>query len=326
MELLYFKTMAGNFGDDMNMWFWDAALPGWRDWAPDTTLVGIGTVLKQRFLPAGRRKLVIGSGVGYGAKPDIAAIPDEWDIRCVRGPRTAAALSLPPELAVVDPAVLVTDFPEFADLVRAPKAREQLFVPHHSVARKYDWERICAGTGLTPLNPSGNSREIISRIACAETVIAESMHAAIIADAFRVPWQCVSISRAFNAFKWSDWAESIGAELEITRFFSSLRMAQALAGRLRQPVFLPHGPDGAPGTPKTAGAGAPAEGSDSTPPWLRPVLERLAHGTLRRLVRGRYRLSDGASLDKKKRRMFEILQQVSRDYGGIDAPSLASPP
>jgi hypothetical protein len=28
MDLIYFKTTDGNFGDDQNQWFWDEALPG----------------------------------------------------------------------------------------------------------------------------------------------------------------------------------------------------------------------------------------------------------------------------------------------------------
>src|SRR5690606_31984382 len=40
-------------------------------------------------------------------------------------------------------------------------------------------------------------------------VIAEAMHAAIIADSYRVPWVSVSSSRRINAFKWQDWAASL---------------------------------------------------------------------------------------------------------------------
>ncbi|WP_230279986.1 hypothetical protein [Croceicoccus sp. Ery15] len=71
MDLLYFKIASGNFGDDLNDWLWDGLIPGWRDWAPETVLVGLGTVLKQGFVPDDRRKLVLGSGYGYGAAPKV---------------------------------------------------------------------------------------------------------------------------------------------------------------------------------------------------------------------------------------------------------------
>jgi succinoglycan biosynthesis protein ExoV len=36
------------------------------------------------------------------------------------------------------------------------------------------------------------------------------MHAAILADAFRVPFVAVTTSRQINSFKWQDWASSLG--------------------------------------------------------------------------------------------------------------------
>jgi hypothetical protein len=304
LDLLYFRTPNGNFGDDMNQWFWDTALPGWQDWDKDVTLVGIGTILKRGFLPEGRRKLVIGSGVGYGRIPDIRANPAEWDIRCVRGPRAAAALGLPPERGIVDPAVLVADFAEFRGLERSG---ERLFVPHFATAEKYDWAQICAGTGFTPLSPVGDAREIIRRIARAEAVVAESMHAAIVADAFRTPWQGVAISRAFNDFKWTDWAESVGAELEIIRFFPTLRRLQDLAGRQR-----PASPQGV--AQGTASAGATR--SDRIPDWLRPILSHLARKTLAAIGGKPFRLSDAETLQTKKALLKGVLEGVAADYGG----------
>jgi succinoglycan biosynthesis protein ExoV len=55
-----------NFGDALNTWLWDRLLPGFRDVHPDTWLVGVGTVLGGDMLPRTGRKLVLGSGCGYG--------------------------------------------------------------------------------------------------------------------------------------------------------------------------------------------------------------------------------------------------------------------
>ena len=45
-------------------------------------------------------------------------------------------------------------------------------------------------------------------------MLAESLHAAIIADAFRVPWIPVRIGHKFLAGKWTDWAAGIGVTLQ----------------------------------------------------------------------------------------------------------------
>jgi succinoglycan biosynthesis protein ExoV len=50
---------------------------------------------------------------------------------------------------------------------------------------------------------------VIRKIAGATKVIAESMHAGIIADAFRVPWVPVLLSREVAPFKWVDWASTL---------------------------------------------------------------------------------------------------------------------
>lgn len=75
---------------------------GLRDVHDDVMLVGVGTVLNDTLLPAKQRKLVIGSGYGYGAVPDTST--GFWDIRCVRGEKPQPnwdflpkrALSIPP--------------------------------------------------------------------------------------------------------------------------------------------------------------------------------------------------------------------------------------
>src|SRR5882762_4159193 len=118
MLLYYHKDPKGNFGDDLNPWLWDRLLPGFfrgdfphepklRNACPDgeTLFIGIGTLLnRDRNIPEGPRKIVFGSGSGYGPPPVIDA---SWDISCVRGPLTAEMLGLDKSLAVTDPAVLV---------------------------------------------------------------------------------------------------------------------------------------------------------------------------------------------------------------------------
>jgi succinoglycan biosynthesis protein ExoV len=304
MDLIYFKTKTGNFGDDLNQWFWDDVLPGWRNWAPDAVLVGVGTILASELLPAGRRKLVLGSGVGYGAAPDVHANPGEWDIRCVRGPRSAAALGLPAEKGVVDPTVLLPELSAFAGLKRG---EERIFIPHHASLGTLDWDSICAGTGIVPISPAGDAKAIIRRIATAHSVIAESMHAAIIADAFRVPWRSAAISKSFNAFKWQDWADSLGIDLEITRFFPRLRDVQAAMTRMRASP-RPQGGPTAPATRATAPEGSRLARS------LAPILAVLARRTLASLARSEHVLSGDRCIEAKKRTLLRLMAGVESDY------------
>ena len=65
MKPYHWPSHHGNFGDDLNLWLWDALLPGLREVREETLLVGVGTVLNPTLLPSAVHKLVIGSGYGY---------------------------------------------------------------------------------------------------------------------------------------------------------------------------------------------------------------------------------------------------------------------
>lgn len=217
MQLHYFK--GNNFGDSLNLWFWDQFLPGWRDTLPDAMLVGIGTLINGR-LPAGVPKLVMGSGAGYGSPP-AGALLEECEFRFVRGPRSAAVLGLPRELAVIDPAVLVADLPEFRGI---PVSGPPVFVPHHQTYLFASLERLASKAGVELVRPDQDARAVIRRIAEAPIVLAESMHAAIIADALGRPWHNVIISPVISEWKWLDWAESLEIPLRFNRLVPSTKI------------------------------------------------------------------------------------------------------
>ncbi|WDZ80991.1 polysaccharide pyruvyl transferase family protein (plasmid) [Ensifer adhaerens] len=206
MKPYYWESQHGNFGDDLNLWLWDFLLPGFRDVRAEILLVGVGTVLNRALLPDGVRKLVIGSGFGYGTLPDMSD-PNEWDIRCVRGPLTAEKIGIAPGLGIVDPAVMVAEMPGFQNL---PKLHKRSFVPHWESAIAGMWPITCGTVGLNYIDPRGDAKSVIREIAQSELIIAESMHGAILADAFRVPWVAVTTSESINSFKWNDWASTVG--------------------------------------------------------------------------------------------------------------------
>jgi succinoglycan biosynthesis protein ExoV len=64
--------------------------------------------------------------------------------------------------------------------------------------------------GFDFLDPLANSEETVQRIRGSRLVIADAMHAAIVADALRVPWIPVALSPQSNTFKWLDWTLSLG--------------------------------------------------------------------------------------------------------------------
>jgi succinoglycan biosynthesis protein ExoV len=197
--------VQGNFGDELNRWLWPRLLADALSKADHSVLfVGIGTVL-DRNLPPARITVVFGAGTGYTPPPDISAHPYRWRIYGVRGPLTARVLNLDKRISMTDPAILLATLPEFTGLDR----QRVIFVPHWKSVRFGDWEGICKTLGIEFVDPCQDSRLVVRRIAAAEKVIAESMHAAIIADAFRVPWIPVALSREISPFKWVDWASSL---------------------------------------------------------------------------------------------------------------------
>jgi succinoglycan biosynthesis protein ExoV len=206
MKIQLLKEVHGNFGDELNHWLWHALLPDvWSDGSDDVLFVGIGTILDKNLPPA-RIRIVFGTGAGYtAAPPDISANSSRWQIYGVRGPLTARVLKLDKRFVMTDPAILLATLQEFEGLHR----QGVIFIPHWKSVRYGRWETICNNLGIEFVDPCRDSKSVVRRIASAEKVIAESMHAAIIADAFRVPWIPIALSREVSPFKWVDWAASM---------------------------------------------------------------------------------------------------------------------
>lgn len=318
MELYYYQTEKGNFGDDLNRWLWDALLPGWRDVHPEKMLVGVGTLINNSTLPRGMAKVVMGSGWGYGAVPD-AQLMGECTFYAVRGPRSAAALGLPPERGVIDPAALLPLLPEFQGIRRAGPA---IFIPHHESLHRQDWAAICRRAGVDFVSPETEARAMIRRLAAAPLVITESMHGAIIADAFGTPWQGVAIARKFFPAKWADWGDSVGLTLDIPDLDP---VSRGIAMRLM---------GGAP--PATGSRETAPKGAAHAPParkpgpkrWLRGLsrdamirIEALrSPGRLRAFARGPGTLSDRARLAAAQDRFKAVLEEAARDLGLTERP------
>lgn len=315
MQPFHWQSSHGNFGDDLNLWLWDFLLPGFRDVHPDVLLVGVGTVLNRDLLPKRRRKLVVGSGFGYGTPPDFSD-KAEWDIRSVRGPLTAARLGLDGRLGILDPAVMIADMSEFQGL---QKLHDALFVPHWESTVGGIWESVCRTAGLAYVDPCGEARSVIRAIAQSHLVVAESMHAAILADALRVPWVAVSTSPLINGFKWEDWAASLDLTYRPRQVPVSSR-TEAITKRVRfwgvdfdraepQPG-APHQSDHG-GTLVMARGEAPRSALRSVAKQILAAPSVLA---LRQARRAKPQLSADRVMNERKERFREVLAGIQRDY------------
>lgn len=206
MKLFKYTDVRGNFGDDLNFWLWDRLLPG--IWDDDSRLMfsGIGTILSDKMSPASKW-VVLGSGTGLRAPP-IGFGESNWDILCVRGPLTAKVLGLSPDKALTDGAICLSLLPEYSPLPQEAR-KGIIFMPHHAAVRRGQWKEICELAGIEYLDPTGDDRETLIKLRQARLVIADAMHAAIVADTLRVPWIPVVSTPQINTFKWLDWALSM---------------------------------------------------------------------------------------------------------------------
>jgi succinoglycan biosynthesis protein ExoV len=220
---LYYFTKSSNFGDSLNAWLWERLLPGAWDPEDGVSFAGIGTIINAQ-MPVAERWIVFGSGVGYGSLPKHFGA-GQWTVLAVRGPLSAALLGLQPGASVTDGAALLATLPEYAPLSSAERAGV-VFVPHFEAERGAAWSVACGRAGVEYINPIDNSRAIIDRIRRARLVIAEAMHAAIVADAVRVPWVPVVSSPQVSTFKWLDWTSSLNLPYTPSRIRASSAAVQ----------------------------------------------------------------------------------------------------
>ncbi|HBR1726781.1 TPA: polysaccharide pyruvyl transferase family protein [Klebsiella pneumoniae] len=206
MKLYYYKDVVGNFGDDLNSWLWDTLLPGFFDQDDSVRMSGIGTIINTA-MPKTNKWIVFSSGVGYGNPPANFG-DDSWDILSVRGPLSAKVLGLPQDKYITDGAALLNTLEEFKPLSESERSGV-IFIPHHHALLTGNWQHVCEQAGVEFVNPQWDAKLVINKIRGAKMVLADAMHAAIIADAMRVPWIPLITSPQINTFKWLDWTQTI---------------------------------------------------------------------------------------------------------------------
>lgn len=228
-SLYYFRGGRPNFGDELNPWLWPRLAPRLLDDDGGELFLGIGTILNDG-VPAAPRKLVFGSGYGYGNPPLVD--PAKWRFFCVRGPLTARALGLPSQLAVCDPAILLRRLPWPQPTERYPVS----FIPHWESLDRGHWAQVCAHADIHFIDPTAPVEQVVAEIRASELVIAEAMHGAIVADAMRVPWIAVHPQLHMHSPKWRDWCASVDVPYEPLALRPSGCVESCSAGyrRLRQ--------------------------------------------------------------------------------------------
>lgn len=315
MKLFYCEVDGGNFGDDMNEWFWEELFPEYKDLAPSTTMFGIGSILWRANFDGLERVLVMGSGSGYGVVPN--KLPGNAEVGFVRGPRTAQLINLNPDMAITDPAAMMPTLGGFQDVVSND---EVVFIPHIGTAKlPLNWDGIADRAGVRYVSPAKNAHEVIGEISGARLVLAESMHGAIIADAFRVPWVPLSISPAFNEHKWLDWSDSLLLDIEFRHFLVGLKKSRALMNQVRSFVrgtrkfahgerMKKHLPNGTHVAPTFS-----TEAKDVARKWvsiLSPAIEAMLVGDLVRAKKSKPFQSSDAILRKRQNMITDRIDQV----------------
>jgi succinoglycan biosynthesis protein ExoV len=304
MQLFYFKAAGGNFGDDLNPWLWPRLLGEVLDDDASTLFVGIGTLLNHR-IPAQPRKVVFGTGAGYGSLPQLDG---RFRFYCVRGPLTAQALGLDADLAVTDPAALIAS----VELPSVSTGGGVAYMPHVSSVLRGDWAAVCTTAGLRFIDPRWPVNTVLEEIRRSELLLAEAMHGAIVADALRIPWAPVACYGEVFEFKWRDWCASLGLDYVPARLAGvwdaerHLPLSAQLKNRVKR-TLRSAGWQGAWDPPPPARSG-------------RRHFERVA-GELAHLARTAVpMLSEASRLRRAVERLTELLHQLKRDQRSARSP------
>jgi succinoglycan biosynthesis protein ExoV len=291
MKLRYFKGHQPNFGDELNEYVWPRILPpGFLDNDETELFVGIGSILEGGKYPDSAKKHVFGSGyAGYGHPP---VLDENWNIVFVRGPRTAARLGLPKELAIADSAILLRAF-------STPTLQRDIpiaFMPHYQSLDWGLWGKVCELAGIELIDPRDSVESILDRLSRTQLLITEAMHGAIVADALRTPWISVKPIWSAHHVKWLDWAEALSIDLRQTEL---------------QPTTLLEA------WIKRTGRGSMSGtvGKLSSSPLMRPVNALLTHraaSTLKEIAKAEPQLSSDSAIARATERALEATNNFVR--------------
>lgn len=327
MKILQFRGKYPNFGDELNTWMWPKLLPNFFDEDESTVFIGIGSTIGDAPANAAR-KIVFGSGY----VPQYHAVPDlrqgEWEVRFVRGPRTAKRLGLAPQKAISDSGALLRTQ---VNLARKTGTRI-CFMPHWESMERGNWEAVCRLAGIHLIDPRRPVVKVIEELLQAKLVIAEAMHGAIIADAFRIPWVPLLPLNAVHRDKWYDWAESLELKLQPQQLWPSTLNELSIKAMLAKPapeavVEMKPTVHERLADPQAMLAAVSPEGAPSFASRMKrkveasPMKQKVDEGLaeiaayrLRKLVQAPAMLSADAKINEVTERMLEQVETLRRSY------------
>ncbi|MYM00282.1 hypothetical protein GR702_21285 [Novosphingobium sp. FGD1] len=216
MKLLRYRPAVPNFGDDLNDLIWPELAPGLFDsdgGEGADAFVGIGTIIG--LDPQGSESLhVFSSGTGYS--DDRRWRGRKVEYHCVRGPLTARVLGLPNKTALTDGGILAPLITRFQEPNAFGGTGGTVVVPHFETIAFPGWAEAVGMAGFHLVDPRGTPDLVIGALKDASLVLTESLHGAILADAFGVPWRAFAVSRNFSRAKWADWTCSLDLRVDVT--------------------------------------------------------------------------------------------------------------
>lgn len=236
MDVYYCQMDGGNVGDDLNAVLWSTLVPGLAGIRAWDWLVGIGSILDRRIDSIPGSKIVMGTG--YRPSANRWRPGANVSIAAVRGELTAAEFGLD-GVAQCDPGFLVPRL--FPEPLR-PGTRVG-FIPHVYSQRLSRIAHDAADRGLHVISPQLGIAEFISQLRQCSRVYCESMHAAIFADAFRIPWARVKVCSHYiegphvSDFKWRDSFSITGVDTTpVNRFALVPILRYGFRRRLNRPL------------------------------------------------------------------------------------------
>ena len=168
----------------------------------DSVLLGVGSIID--YCGKFESSVVWGSGIDphYGKVPALSKVK----FLAVRGPLTRKHLGIDVP-ALGDPALLLPRiFP------CQPKGGPISIVVHHSTTKRR-WRDFLFDpyrTSYRIIDPRQQWREVVNQICESDFVFCQSLHGAIIAEAYGVPWAWwQGLHGRLATFKWHDFFGSI---------------------------------------------------------------------------------------------------------------------
>ena len=203
---------------------------------PGRCLLVIGSLLTQRDLQQLAYPVDVW-GCGWKGPDQAPSGHEDMRIFAVRGPHTQSGLALPAELPLGDPALLM---PQVLPMVDPPHG-QAVVLPHFSRLTTVSARSRCASTGCTemlsplvlraPPSPrlwarllwqrwrlgiqTRDLQQTLRRLAGARFVLTGSLHGAILAQAYGVPWACYHDGYLDAPAKWNDWGAYLDIDIEM---------------------------------------------------------------------------------------------------------------